>query len=131
MKYIERDKLPIRMRLEDGVVLATEVNSNPRAFAVSGVLAALNCYYYLGLPLGGGYGLIVGHSSAYISDISLLVRNRNRPPPGQGSDKDGRAFPPLVGEIEISQSALSLSQRVNMYFSPRTTIRMYFFYQTL
>ncbi|CAG8624699.1 3885_t:CDS:2, partial [Paraglomus brasilianum] len=69
--------------------------------------------------------LIVGPNSYYTADLTIRPRGLPRPPPGQGSNSEGRPYPTLVVEVGNSESVPSLHDLSTGYFSPRTTIQIY------
>ena len=67
----------------------------------------------------------MGPNSYYTADLTIRPQGLPRPPPGQGSNSEGRPYPTLVVEVGNSESVPSLHDLSTGYFSPRTTIQIY------
>ena len=124
LKYVDRcGHLPIRMRLEDGKLLAIELTRRAHAWSII-TFAAATRPLYPHARTGTGETVIVGQRSAYNPDVSVTPPGRPQPPPGQGCNSSNDPYPTVVFEIADSQSTPNVCSKVRKYFSVRTSIRI-------
>ncbi|KAF9100436.1 hypothetical protein BGX27_000409 [Mortierella sp. AM989] len=126
-KYIDtHPKLPVRICLTEGSVVAYEYPQDCHAYVtgrITGLLYLWDATH--DLRIGGNLDVVVGSNSMLIADCFIRPKRRPHPPPGQGTNDAGLAYPTVVTEIATSQSLRSVTAKVPQYFSARTTIQAF------
>ncbi|CAG8459722.1 6464_t:CDS:2 [Paraglomus brasilianum] len=125
IKYRKTDrKLPVRIRLVDGKILAYEVPLTSHG-AVVGRISKMVVVWNNQLDCAYEEDLIVGLNSYYTADLTIRPQGLPRAPAGQEPNSDGNAYPTMVVEVGNSEPVPSLHDLSAGYFSPRTTIQIY------
>ena len=118
IKYCEiEQKLPVRIHLVEGKIIAHKAPLMSYGL-VAGRIGFLICTWNSQLHNVQEEDLIVGLNSYYTADLTIQPQGLPRPPPGQGSNSEGRPYPTLVVEVGNSESVPSLHDLSTGYFSP-------------
>ncbi|CAG8649511.1 uncharacterized protein OCT59_007715 [Rhizophagus irregularis] len=117
-------KLPVKIRLVNGTIVAYEVTLTPHGSAVCNVNGLA---YDWSKQLLGAFAedLIVGPNSYFIADLTFRPRRLPPPPPDQACNSSGYAYPNMVVEVGYIESIQSLHELAPFYLSQYTTIMIY------
>jgi hypothetical protein len=118
-------KLPVRIRLINGKVIAYEVLLGPHSSASFQVCFLICNWDNEQLTGGCGEDLIVASNSYFTADAT--IRPIYLPPPlaSQACNSIGWAYPNVVVEVGYIESIHSLHGLAPFYLSPHTTIMIY------
>ncbi|CAG8597546.1 15944_t:CDS:1, partial [Dentiscutata heterogama] len=116
-------KLPVKIRLIDGNIIAYEVPLTDHGVVVSKFLILINNWDD---QLISAFGEDLILESSYCT-ADLTVRPRDLPPlhPGHEPNSSGVAYPTMVIEVGTTETISSLHDLSTRYFSSRTTIQIY------
>jgi hypothetical protein len=121
-KFCESEpKLPVKIRLVNGKIIAYEVTLAPHAVAVFEVSAMLHRWSE---QLDGGLAedLIVSSNSYFTADCTFRPRCL---PPSEACSSPGWPYPNMVVEVGYFESIESLHELAPLYLSQDTTIMIY------
>jgi Uma2 family endonuclease len=125
--FCEEKKLPVKLRLINGKVVAYELPQREHSSATFNVGLLISEW------AGGRHAisgtteedLIVAGNSYFTADLAIRPRNLPPPLPGRACNSRGSAYPTLVLEVGNTESISSLHGLAPFYLSPRTTIMIY------
>ncbi|KAF9157199.1 hypothetical protein BGX20_004076 [Mortierella sp. AD010] len=126
-EYIDaHPKLPVRICLIEGSVVAYEYPQDCRSYVTGRINILLGRWDATNdLRIGDNLDIKVGPNSMLISDCFIRPTRRPPPPPGQGTNNAGLAYPTVVVEVATSQSLKDVTEKAPKYFSAMTTIQAF------
>ncbi|CAG8760213.1 6468_t:CDS:1 [Dentiscutata erythropus] len=123
-KYCKAErKLPVKIRLIDGNIIAYEVTLADHGVVVCEIS---NLIYGWDDQLNGAFAEdLILESSYCTADLTIRPRDLPPPHPGHESNSSGAPYPTMVTEVGYIETVSSLHDLSTRYFSSRTTIQIY------